>query len=183
MHRAPDLREISVPETKPATEWILGEAVQKVSPKRRHSILQGALVGIVRHWARGRGDTGAEWRFRITPPGERPRPLVPDVAFLSNERKAGLTGEDLEVPKIAPDIVVEVLSPDDRADRVRSKRETYLAAGTQLVIIVDPDARTLDAYTAEGLTSYAEPATFSSAHFPGLEVDLAQLFSEIDEPR
>jgi len=28
MHRAPDLREISVPETKPATEWILGDTTR-----------------------------------------------------------------------------------------------------------------------------------------------------------
>ena len=103
--------------------------------------------------------------------------------FFPNERKAGLAGEDLEVPRIAPDIVVEILSPDDRADRVRSKRETYLAAGTQLVIIVDPDARTLDAYDAKGHTCYTEPGTFSSARFPGLEIGLTLLFSEIDEPR
>jgi len=28
-------REITVPEAKPAFEWILGRAVQKVSPQRR----------------------------------------------------------------------------------------------------------------------------------------------------
>ncbi|MBD5634855.1 MAG: Uma2 family endonuclease [Candidatus Eremiobacteraeota bacterium] len=179
MYQAGDLQEITVPETEPATEWILGEAVQKVSPKRRHALLQAALVGVIRQWSRGRGDAGTEWRFRISPPGERPRPLVPDIAYLSNERKTGLTGDDLEVPRVAPDLVVEILSPDDRADRVASKRETYLAAGTRLVIVVDPDTRTLHAYDAAGCATFVEPATFSSTVFPELEIDLAEIFREI----
>jgi Uma2 family endonuclease len=181
MHRARELPEITVPETKPATEWILGEAVRKVSPKRRHAILQGALVELVRRWARGRGETGTEWRFRVTPPGERTRPLVPDIAYLSNERKTGLTGEELEAPRVAPDVVIEIHSPGDRADRIASKRDTYLAAGTRLVILVDPEARTLDAFDSVGHAHFESPATFSSPHFPGLEIDLADLFSEIEE--
>jgi len=181
MHRAQERAEITVPETKPATEWILGEAVRKVSPKRRHAILQGALVEIVRGWARGRGETGTEWRFRVTPPGERTRPLVPDIAYLSKERRVGLTGEELEAPRVAPDLVIEVLSPGDRADRVSSKRDVYLAAGTRLVIVVDPDARTLDAYDAAGRVRFTSPATFSTPLFPGLAIDLGDLFREIDE--
>jgi Uma2 family endonuclease len=180
MQRTRHLDEITVPETKPATEWILGEAVQKVSPRRRHSLLQVALVEALRRWSRGRGDLGTEWRFRITPPGQATRPLVPDIAFLSNERKAGLVGEELEVPNVAPDIVAEILSPDDRPDRVDDKRATYLAAGVRLVIIVDPEARTLEAYDTSGHTTFAEPSTFSADHFPGLEIDLAALFGELD---
>ena len=181
MQHARGLEEFTVPETKPATEWILGEAVQKVSPKRRHSLIQGAIGAILRKWSRGRGDCGPEWRFRIAPPGEPARPLVPDLAFLSNERKAGLVGEDLEVPSVAPDIVVEILSPDDRPDRVASKRDTYLAAGTRLVIIVDPATRTLEAHEATGRTMFAGPSTFSTNRFPGLEIDLGELFREIDD--
>ena len=61
-------REIVLPETKPALEWILGRAVQKVSPKRRHSLLQVWWSTRLTDWARGRGEVGSEWRFRIAPP-------------------------------------------------------------------------------------------------------------------
>ncbi len=182
MHNARELPDITVPETEPETEWILGEAVKKVSPRRSHAILQRSLGAIVHRWGRLRGDTGTEWRFRITPPGEPSRPLVPDVAFLSNERKSGLRGEDLEVPRVAPDIVVEILSPDDRADRVASKRDVYLSAGVRLVIIVDPEKRALDAYDAVGHTRFTEPQTFSTALFPGLAIALTELFSELEGP-
>ena len=181
MAHVPELDEITVPETEPETEWILGEAVQKVSPRRTHAVLQGALAAELRAWARGRGSVGTEWRFRITPPGERPRPLVPDVAFLSNERKAGLSGELLEVPFVAPDLVIEILSPGDRADRVESKREIYLAAGVRLVLTVDPEARTVQADDTRGHTTFGRGEAFSNATFPGLIVDIDRLFSELDE--
>jgi Uma2 family endonuclease len=181
MAHVPEVDEITVPETEPETEWILGEAVQKVSPRRTHAVLQLAVAAELRAWARGRGIVGTEWRFRITPPGERPRPLVPDVAFLSNERKSGLTGELLEVPFVAPDLVVEILSPGDRADRVASKRETYLAAGVRLVVTVDPETRTLQADETGTRMTFGSGEAFSNATFPGLIIDIDRLFSEIDD--
>ena len=143
-------------------------------------MLQLTIAGILKAWERGRGTVGTEWRFRITPPGERPRPLVPAVAYLSNERQAGLSGELLEVPFVAPDLVVEVLSPDDRADRVASKRDTYLAAGVRLVLIVDPAARAVIAYEAAGRTTFARGSSVTSALFPDLTIDVEALFAEID---
>lgn len=131
-------REIVLPEAKPALEWILGRAVQKVSPKRRHSMLQGWWTERLRCWANGRGEAGPEWRFRVAPPGEEIRPLVPDVAYLSYERMGSAGEDDLEAPQMAPNVVVEVLSPDDKAEHVRHKVGVYLAAGADAVIVVDP---------------------------------------------
>ena len=34
---------------------------------------------LLRLWADGRGEVGTEWCFRLEPPGEDIRPLVPDV--------------------------------------------------------------------------------------------------------
>ncbi len=176
------LDEIVLPETEPATEWILENPVQKVSPERRHAMLQAALGEILRRWARGRGDVGTEWRFRIRPPGEYARPFVPDVAFLSRERKAGLAGDDLEQPRVPPDISVEILSPDDRASHVEHKRNVYLAAGVRLVVIVDPERRVIDAYEPDGHRTFAGDATFASGQFPDFGFSLAALFEELDEP-
>jgi len=43
----------------------------------------------------------------------------------------------------APDLAVEVLSPDDRTGEVDEKIEAWLAAGTAAVWIVDPKLRTV----------------------------------------
>ena len=60
----------------------------------------------------------------------------PDLAFLSQERAPapGTRG----FPKIAPDAVFEVISPDDRPGEVRAKIAQYLGSSVRLVVIVDP---------------------------------------------
>ena len=50
------LHEIVLPETKPETEWILGHAVQKVSPFRKHARLQLTFGAALLAWAEGRGE-------------------------------------------------------------------------------------------------------------------------------
>jgi len=39
-----ELDEIVLPETKPETEWVRGRALQKMSPMRDHSLIQGELI-------------------------------------------------------------------------------------------------------------------------------------------
>lgn len=48
----------------------------------------------------------------------------------------------------APDLAIEVLSPDDRLSDVRRKVEDYLSARTPMVVIVDPDLRALTVHRA-----------------------------------
>lgn len=175
--------EIVLPETKPATEWILDRPVQKMGQTRRHAILQGAVGSWLLTWAHGRGEVGIEWRFRIRPPGEITRPLVPDVAYVSYERLRPLSAAEREIPLLAPDIVVEILSPDDRPADVSDKREVYLAAGSATVLLVDPDRRTMDVFDADGgHREYDGTATYTPERFPGLTLSLADLFAELDIP-
>jgi Uma2 family endonuclease len=118
--------EITLPETKPETEWVRGRPLQKVSPQRTHSRLQAAMTARLDRWATGRGEVGLEWRFRVEPPGEIRRPLVPDVAYVSNERLQPLTDEEIETPPLAPDVAVETLSRGDRRADVDEKIAVYL---------------------------------------------------------
>ncbi|HXO18214.1 MAG TPA: Uma2 family endonuclease [Candidatus Dormibacteraeota bacterium] len=136
--------EIALPETKPETEWVRGRPLQKVSPQRTHSRLQAALTMQLYRWAVGRGEAGPEWRFRVAPPGEARRPLVPDVAYVSNDRLRTLSDEELEIPPLAPDVAVEILSPGDRRADVDDKIDVYLRAGSSLVIVVDPPHRVVE---------------------------------------
>ncbi len=174
-------REIVVPETEPATEWILGRAVQKVIPQRRHAVAQAWLGGRLQQWARGRGVAGTGWQFRIAPPRELFRPLVPDVAYVSFERLGDAQGEERESPLVAPNVAVEILSPGERFAHLRHKVEVYLAAGTEAVLVVDPAARTLTVYDADGVRALAESDTFAHDALPGFIFALADMFAELDE--
>jgi Uma2 family endonuclease len=138
------IHEIVLPETKPETEWVRGRALQKVSPQRTHAYLQLNLGARLQQWAKGRGGVGTEWRFRIAPPGEVRRPLVPDVAYVSTERLRPLSDAEIEIPPIAPDVAVEILSPDDRRADIDDKIGVYLRAGSSLAIVVDPEQRAVE---------------------------------------
>jgi Uma2 family endonuclease len=174
--------EMVVPEGKPAYEWILGRPVQKVSPKRRHALLQAALLRLLSTWAHGRGEVGPEWRFRLEPPGEDIRPLVPDVAYLSYARMGSRTDDELEAPLLAPDAAVEIRSPDDRQAHIDHKIAVYLAAGTDVVILVDPLARTIDTFDLDGTRRFREGDVFTHATLPGLIFPVAQAFAVLGRP-
>ena len=176
------LHEIVLPETKPETEWILGRAVQKVSPFRNHARLQLTLGAALLAWAEGRGEVGSEWRFRVAPPGEVRRPLVPDLAYVSNERLAGLTGGDLQSPPCAPDVAIEVLSPDDVPRNVAHKIGVYLASGSELLVLVDPRDRSIQLHDRKGMRLLHGDDALEHAALPGFSMALPTLFRAIDRP-
>jgi Uma2 family endonuclease len=68
-----------------------------------------------------------------------------DVLFISSERYAQRKSRKGFLD-VAPDLVVEILSPGDRFAEVMTKIREYLACGVRLVWIADPAARTVTAY-------------------------------------
>ena len=83
--------------------------------------------------------TGFRW------PGRKPeRPdnvRSPDVSFVA----AGRFPEErwpVGFAALAPDLAVEVLSPNDNSRDVLEKVGEYLHAGTRLVWVIDPETRT-----------------------------------------
>ncbi len=174
--------EIVLPITESETEWILGQAVQKMSQTYDHAEVQALVLQWLRSWARGRGRAVPEWRFRIAPPGEPLRPLIPDVAYLAYERAAGVTAEELQVPAIAPDIVVEILSPNDRPNDVAEKICVYRAAGVTLVLLVDPRSRTVERFDADDTSALVTSDNALVAAFPKLTLPYGKaFFASLDE--
>ncbi len=76
----------------------------------------------------------------------------PDVSFIKTGR---LPQEQLlrGHVRIAPDLAVEVLSPNDLAYQVDEKVEEYLRAGVQLVWVVNPETRTVAIFRQDGSTT------------------------------
>jgi len=67
-----------------------------------------------------------------------------DAAYVSHERGAPV--DDDEYFPCAPDIAIEVLSPDTTRAKVRRKARAYLASGARLVWVIDPQRRTVTDY-------------------------------------
>lgn len=176
------IHEIALPETKPETEWVAGRPLQKVNPQRTHSLLQVELAVRLSQWASGCGEVGTEWRFRVAPPGEVRRPLVPDVAYIANERLRPLSDADLEMPPLAPDIPVEILSPDDRRADIEDKVDVYLRAGSSLVIVVDPQLRAVELHDPERTILLHDDDSIVHPALPGFDLPVCELFAVLRRP-
>jgi len=172
----PQYDDIVVPDTKPATEWVNGRLLQKMSPRPRHSLVQAAILVALHHWskAENRGRVGAEMDFRFRPAGERWRLLVPDVAFISYGRLDEDADED-EVPRVPPEAAFEVLSPEERFDDVADKIRVYLQCGVNVAVYVDPRRRIFDVYRSSGMERLADGTTFTDDALPGLQLDVAEI--------
>jgi Uma2 family endonuclease len=101
-----------------------------------------------------------------------------DVLFISGERYASLR-RPTGFLDVAPDLIVEVLSPDDRVSDLLQKLREYFAIGVRLVWVADPGARVVFAYRS--LTDVRE---FREADrlpgddvLPGFEFPVALLFA------
>ena len=176
IQEAPDL---GIPEVKPAIESIRGRWEQKMSPRRRHAIAQSRLCTLLGEWAGERGEVGSEWRCYILAPAERPSSLVPDVAYFSFERMPPELGELREKPTIAPDVVVEILSPDDRRALLEEKIALYLANGCRLVMVVDPSKHSVEMHELGAIRTFYEPGVATCRTYGDLRIDLAPLFARL----
>lgn len=178
------MRDIVLPEAKPALEWINNRAVQKVSPQRRHALAQGRFSAALDSWAStyGLGEVGTEWEFRVQPKGEVRRPLVPDVAYLSYARLPYEEREAAEIPRVAPDAVVEILSPRDRRADIEEKVRVYLACGTAVIFLVDTCAETVTARDRQYAVTFKRGETVRHASLQGFAMPVAALF-ERPQPR
>ena len=167
-----------MPEMKPALEWVNGRALQKASPQRKHAVAQGRFSGALDAWAcdHGSGEVGTEWEFRIAPPGEARRPLVPDVAYLSYDRVPFEDDAAADIPRVAPDAVVEVLSPRDRRRDVSEKIRVYLAAETSVVFLVDTTDQVVTVCDSQGRERFGATDIVKHASLPGFALQVQTLF-------
>lgn len=99
----------------------------------------------------------------------------PDIAFISRERVPD--PEPAGYAALAPDLVVEILSPGDRPGEVLAKVADWLSAGTRLVWVVDADRRVARVYRADGTESVltAEEALLGEEVLPGFSCPLGEI--------
>lgn len=107
---------------------------------------------------------------------------MPDVAYVSYERlPKDAPPAQREKPTIAPDLAIEVASPNDSERVLEEKIELYLEFGATAVLVVDPDTRSILRIDAKRVrTRFSEGAMFTDADFPGLAIDVSALFAAAD---
>ena len=103
----------------------------------------------------------------------------PDIAFTSAERLPP-GGANPKYAEVVPDLVVEVVSPGDSAGEVADRAAMWLGHGVQLVWIVQPSSRTIEAHRAGAAARTLGQADRLDGEdvLPGFDCPAAAVFAE-----
>jgi Uma2 family endonuclease len=107
---------------------------------------------------------------------------IPDVSFIATERLPGGKPPRQSIPRLIPNLAVEVLSASNTDREMDQKLEEYFDAGVQLVWHVDPRARTIEVFTAADTSVlYVSGQTLTGAPvLPRFRLRLDDLFARLD---
>jgi Uma2 family endonuclease len=102
---------------------------------------------------------------------------APDVAFVSAARVPEISDESAFIP-FAPDLAIEVISPNDSFSGVEEKAFSWLNAGTRLVLLVDPANETVHVYrAADEIAVFGKGDVFSASDVvAGWQIVVEKLF-------
>jgi Uma2 family endonuclease len=103
-----------------------------------------------------------------------------DVAYISNERMS--QAQETGFLDVAPELIVEIMSPTDRWIDIQEKLAEYFSIGVQLVWLVDPQLEQIHVYRSfdESRRLTAENELTAPEILPGFSVQISEIFDTAD---
>jgi Uma2 family endonuclease len=154
----------------PDCDFVDGQIEERNVGETKHGLLQVEVA----FWFRSRK---SDWNIRVITElrtrvgGTRIR--IPDVTVAYDDQAI-----NEEVRTTPPLIAIEILSPEDRMNRVIVRLEDYLAMGVENLWLLDPLERVAYTYNAAGLRLVDGPR-LSIPNSP-IYLDLKEVFSALD---
>jgi Uma2 family endonuclease len=167
-------------QDKRLCELIDGTLVEK-DVGYEESLLAGILLTFLNNFVMPRRlglVTGEAGMVKLAPHRIR----IPDVAFVARNRLRGGRVPTQAIPRLVPNLAVEVLSRGNTVREMDEKLVEYFQAGVELVWFVDLRARTVEVFTAPGESNVLrENQTLTGgAVLPGFKLKLKELFAQLD---
>jgi len=166
-------------ETNRPTEIWDGEMIMSPAPSFFHQVIVGRVEEALRHWVKAR---------RLGVVASSPLDVVlapelvvqPDIVFISKVR-LGIIKQHISG---APDLAVEVVSPERRKRDYKLKKERYEQYGVREYWIVDPQEKLMEIwwlnedgfYELTGRFTGKQHAT--SKLLPGFKLSVDQIFGD-----
>ncbi len=170
---------MDLPDDGQRRELVNGELKQMAPAGFRHGRVAARMARRLDEFVQARqcgAVAGAETGFRLSRQPDTVR--APDVSFIAAHRLPSDEDTLDGFLELAPDLVVEVVSPSDRATDVTEKALAWLAAGVALAWIVYPRQRLIAVYTPGGAVVHVgEGEELDGGEvLPGLRLPIADLF-------
>jgi Uma2 family endonuclease len=157
-------------------ELVNGELVEKAMPTEEHALIIGIFTGEFYIYARAHnlGLPGPEERFQVT--GDKRNTRMPDLSWRLDPDAPVTTKGATPTP---PDVIVEIMSPDENIDELREKARYYIENGVRLVILTFPRQRIVEVqrpgHPTEMLT--VDDTLEGYDVLPGFSLPVARLFT------
>jgi Uma2 family endonuclease len=159
-------------------ELVRGELRTMTPAGAEHGRLAARAARLLDTHVEGNGSGvtfGAETGFVLASDPDTVR--APDAAFVSKKRAEEVGRTEKYWPG-TPDFAVEIVSPNDTFHEVQDKALEWLAAGTIVVLVLDPPKRTATVYRGHGAHVYGAEGTLDlSDAVPDFHVTVAELFA------
>lgn len=169
-------------------ELINGKRILKMPETFGHSELTRTLFLVLDAHAQSQsqGEVFSNTTF-ILPNGDDPNWVtgsrIPDLIFYAGNR---IATNEAEHPDhwgkplaLVPDLVIEVVSPNDKVSEMDEKIDAYLLDGVRLIWVIDPQRRKAVVYApdAEQPLHLAKDAVLDGGDgLPGFQIVLSKLF-------
>jgi Uma2 family endonuclease len=170
---------LRLPDNGMRRELIAGELHEMAPAGGEHGFISGRTVRrlsafLDQYPAIGGEVFIADTGFRIARDPDTVR--APDVAYVGPDRldQARVRG----FPQLAPDFVVEVVSPNDTAAEIQQKTDEWLRAGVLLIWVLYPATRTAMTFSSDGAIHllHADDTITCEPVLPGFACRLGDLF-------
>lgn len=152
-------------------ELLDGEIIEMASATPLHNVAVRKVLLALYPYLDGRGGAIPETDFS----DGRTTILRPDLAILLGEKYTSLDLEKLPVT-IAPDIVIEVISPSESWMRVEHRINRLLDFGVEEIWTVNLEEREIKIHRRSGTRPLRADDTLESSKLPGWSIPVARVF-------
>jgi Uma2 family endonuclease len=166
-------------DDRPMPELVNGELLEREMGQRSDSIAATCLI-LIGAFVREHGlglVNGAQGSYQAFP-DDPDKVRIPDVSFTRRDRVPKV-GPAEGHGRVAPDLVIEVTSPNDTVGRLESKIQDFLAAGVPLIWVVYPETQVVFVQRGDGTAKRLQVGDILEGEdvLPGFRCEVAALFS------
>lgn len=171
-----DLLKIS---DRPMPELVRGQLIERDPMGQKSDAIAACLLALIWshvHQHRLGLVNGSQGSYQIFPNDPR-KVRIPDVSFTRKERLPA-DGPARGHSRVAPDLVVEVVSPNDSAKDLQEKIHDFLSAGVPLIWVVHPETRMVLVSRRDGSAQWLQAGDTLDGEevLPGFRCEVGTLF-------
>jgi Uma2 family endonuclease len=171
---------LRLPESRPSMDYYNGRAIQKMSPRLRHSIIQTEMIIKLTEHARPSrlGGVFSELRCNL---GDCS--FVFDLCFFLQERLPKVEKDERADVTIAPDLAIEILSPGQTIGELRQKFQAALRNGVRLGWLIAPRRKQILVFRGSDRPQVFKPGDILTGGeiLPHFTISVEEIFGWLDQ--